>query len=82
MKDVETYSEDDVWKTRREDSKLPFATGGSRSRQIAIGGRSRWNHLRHIIRNGDGTIAEINVYSPSRFPSRTPTTTMREFSQA
>jgi len=72
--DVETYHQGGTWYTRRCDSPEPFASGASRLRLIAIGVEvARWNGLRHIIRDPDGTVAEINTYLTGPYPSRTPT---------
>ncbi len=76
--DVETYCEEGVWKNRRQDCERPFSSGSSRRRQIAVGAEvARWGQARHIIRNPDGTIAEINIYSAGPYPSRSPTRTIR-----
>lgn len=56
-----------VWKNRRLDCDRPFSTGGPRLRQLAIGAEvARWNEARHIIRDTDGTIVEINIYGSGR----------------
>ncbi|TCC30794.1 DUF2188 domain-containing protein [Kribbella speibonae] len=71
--DVETYYENGAWHTRRCDSPDPFASGPSRVRLIAIGVEvARWNGLCHIIRDADGTIAEVNRYAAGPYPSRSP----------
>jgi len=70
---VETYYQDGRWHTRRCDSDEPFASGASRLRLIAIGVEvARWNGLRHLIRDADGTIAEVNTYLVGPYPSRSP----------
>jgi hypothetical protein len=71
--DVETYHQGGMWYTRRCDSTEPFASGASRLRLIAIGVEvARWNGLRHLIRDTDGTIAEINTYLTGPYPARSP----------
>jgi hypothetical protein len=76
--DVESYSENGVWKNRRLDCDRPFSTGGPKLRQLAIGAEvARWNEARHIIRDTDGTIVEINVYGSGPYPHRSPTKTIR-----
>jgi hypothetical protein len=61
--DVETYFRDGMWYTRRGDIRRPFASGASRQRLIEIGVEvARWNGFRHIIRDADGTIIEVNTY--------------------
>jgi hypothetical protein len=60
---VETYCENGVWKSRRNDSDEPFSAGGSRLRQIAAGAEvARWNQCRHVVRDPDGSLAEETVY--------------------
>ncbi|HEY0618036.1 MAG TPA: DUF2188 domain-containing protein [Kribbella sp.] len=76
--DIETYCEDGVWKNRWLDSRQPFSTGTSRRRQLAIGAEAaRWNQARHVIRDADGAIREINVYAAGPYPSRSPIRTIR-----
>ncbi len=76
--DVETYYLNGTWHTRRCDSPEPFASGPSRIRLIAIGVEvARWNGLRHIIRDTDGTVAEVNRYTTGPYPSRSPLTAGR-----
>ena len=76
--DVETYHQGGMWYTRRCDSTEPFASGASRLRLIAIGVEvARWNGLRHVIRDTDGTIAEINTYLTGPYPARSPITHQR-----
>lgn len=71
--DVETYYANGAWNTRRCDSPEPFATGPSRVRLIAVGVEvARWNGLCHIIREADGTVAEVNRYTTGPYPSRSP----------
>ncbi|MEU8226131.1 hypothetical protein [Kribbella sp. NPDC048915] len=71
--DVETYYQNGAWHTRRCDCPDPFASGPSRVRLIAIGVEvARWNGLCHIIRDIDGTIAEVNRYATGPYPSRSP----------
>ena len=60
---VETYYRNGSWHTRRGDCPNPFASGTGRERLITVGMEvARWNALPHIIRDPDGTIAEVNVY--------------------
>jgi len=60
---VETYRENGAWKSRRHDSDEPFSTSASKQREITAASEvARWNQVPHIIRNADGTIAEINTY--------------------
>ncbi|TCN31185.1 hypothetical protein EV644_12960 [Kribbella orskensis] len=76
--DVETYYDNGTWHTRRCDSAEPFASGASRVRLIAIGVEvARWNGLRHIIRDTDGNIVEVNRYVTGPYPSRSPVTRER-----
>ena len=71
--DVETYFSEGTWHTRRCDTSEPFASGPSRLRQIAIGVEvARWNGLRHLIRDRDGSVVEVNTYLTSPYPSRSP----------
>jgi hypothetical protein len=73
-RDVETYFEDGSWRTRRQDSETPFASGSSRQQMIAAGAEvARWNQVRHIIRDRDGTVAEVNTYGSGPYPFRSPT---------
>ncbi|WP_427889106.1 hypothetical protein ACQHIV_37670 [Kribbella sp. GL6] len=73
LADVETYFENRAWHTRRSDCPKPFASGVSRDRLIAIGVEvARWNGLRHIIRDTEGAVVEINVYVTGPYPSRSP----------
>jgi hypothetical protein len=61
--DIETYCEDGVWKTRWYHSTEPFATGGSRQRQISQGATvAQWYGVDHIIKNPDGTVADQTSY--------------------
>ncbi|TCO32741.1 hypothetical protein EV652_104347 [Kribbella steppae] len=63
---VETYYRDGSWHTRRGDCTRPFASGTRRDRLITVGVEvARWNGLRHIIRDTDGTIVEVNLYITS-----------------
>ena len=51
---VETYRDNGVWKSRRSDSPIPFATGGSRQHQISVGAEvARWHEVEHIVRDPD-----------------------------
>jgi hypothetical protein len=71
--DIETYCEDGVWKNRWLESGQPLSAGRSRRRQLAIGAEAaRWNQGRHLIRDADGAIVEINVYAAGPYPSRSP----------
>ncbi|MGH3460694.1 MAG: hypothetical protein ACRDP9_04380 [Kribbellaceae bacterium] len=71
--EVETSYLRGTWCTRRCDSDQPFASGASRQRLIAIGVEvARWNHLRHIIRDTEGNIVEINTYVSGPYPARSP----------
>jgi hypothetical protein len=77
-RDVENFYENGVWKNRRLDCAQPFSTGSPQLRQLAIGAEvARWNEGRHIIRDTDGTIIEINVYGPGPYPHRSPAKTAR-----
>jgi hypothetical protein len=41
---------------------------------IAAGAEvARWNQVRHIIRDRDGTVAEVNTYGSGPYPFRSPT---------
>ncbi len=76
-RDVETYSEDGVWKSRRPGC-APFSAGGPRLRQLAIGAEvARWAQSQHVIRDEAGAIVEINIYNPGPFPPRSPSRTIR-----
>jgi hypothetical protein len=76
-RDVETFW-DGAWMTRRVGCAEPFSRGGPRLRQICIGAEvARWAGVRHLIRDRDGTIEEINVYSPGPYPSRSPSHRVR-----
>jgi hypothetical protein len=64
--DIETDCEGGVWNTRWQHGTEPFATGGSRERQITKGAVvARWHGVNHIIRDPDGSIAEHNSYRPA-----------------
>ena len=66
---VESYCEDGVWKTRWQRSTEPFASGGSRDRQIVQGATvAQWYGVDHVIKNPDGSIAERNSYRPPGSP--------------
>lgn len=76
--DVETDLKDGSWHTRRCDFPEPFASGPRRVRMIAIGVEiARWNGLRHIIRDTDGNVVEINRYTTGPYPSRSPVSSTR-----
>ncbi|MFC9694989.1 hypothetical protein ACFTSF_40960 [Kribbella sp. NPDC056951] len=62
--DIETYSENDVWKTRWRNSTAPFAADGGKQRQVSQGATvAQWYGVDHIIIiNPDGTLAEHNSY--------------------
>ncbi|GAA1717554.1 hypothetical protein GCM10009745_77840 [Kribbella yunnanensis] len=61
--DIETYSENGVWKTRWRNSTAPFATGGGKQRQVSQGATvAQWHGVDHVIINPDGTLAERNSY--------------------
>lgn len=71
---VETYCQDGVWMSRRSDAEEPFSSGGSMNREIAAAAEvARWAQVRHVIRNADGTIAEIDAYGSGPYPHRSPT---------
>lgn len=71
--EIETYCDHGTWFNRRHDCTKPFASGESREQLIAIGVEvARWNSLRHVIRDPDGTIAEINTYDSGPYPARSP----------
>jgi hypothetical protein len=60
---VETYYDEGAWHSRRRDCPRPFASGARRERLISAGvDVARWNALPHIIRDADGSVAEVNVY--------------------
>jgi hypothetical protein len=76
--DIETYYEGGVWKNRWLDSRQPLSAGRSRRRQLALAAEAaRWNQGRHVIRDADGAIVEINVYAAGPYPSRSPVRTIR-----
>ena len=75
-RDVETYWER-TWKTRRVGSDEPFSRGGPRMRQLIGAEVARWAGVRHLIRNADGSLEEINVYASGPYPSRSPAKTIR-----
>jgi hypothetical protein len=63
---VETFYQHGRWHTRRRECGQPFASGPSREQMIALGAEvARWNLLQHVIRNTDGTIAEMTPPPPS-----------------
>lgn len=71
---VETYCTDGVWMSRRSHTDQPFSSGGSMSREIAIAAEvARWAQTTHVIRNADGTVAEIDTYGAGPYPHRSPT---------
>lgn len=73
---VETYCSDGVWMSRRSDADEPFSSGGSMNREIAAAAEvARWAQIKHVIRNADGTIAEIDTYGSGPYPHRSPTRT-------
>ncbi|TDD50056.1 hypothetical protein E1263_31295 [Kribbella antibiotica] len=76
--DIETYYANGVWCTRRCDTADPFASGVSRIRMIAVGVEvARWSGLCHVIRNADGTVAEVNRYITGPYPARSPVSSIR-----
>ncbi len=45
---------------------------------IAVGAEvARWNGLRHIIWDTDGTIVEVDAYVAGPYPSRSPVSRTR-----
>lgn len=67
---IETYSDDGVWKSRRQGSSRAFSTGGTKAEQTAQGrAQARKDEVEHTIKKLDGTIGEKNSYggdSPRR----------------
>jgi hypothetical protein len=77
-RDVETYYEDGVWKNRRGTTGEPFSTGDSLRRQVAIGAEvARWAQSKHLIRDAEGNLVEINIYGSGPYPPRSPIKTVR-----
>ena len=71
---VETYCVGGVWMSRRSDADEPFSSGGSMNREIAAAAEvARWAQIKHVIRNADGTIAEVDTYGSGPYPHRSPT---------
>lgn len=76
--EVETYYENGEWRNRRSDTGQVFASGPSRQQMIATGAEvARWTQARHVIRETDGSIAEINVYGAGPYPHRSPVSRIR-----
>jgi hypothetical protein len=77
---VETLYESGLWQTRwqrgvggSEGTDEPFALGQSRERMIAAGAEvARWNQVPHLIRNPDGSVAELDSYGSGPYPYRSP----------
>ena len=60
---IETYYCGGAWHTRRDDCTRPYASGLGREELITVGvDVARWNGLRHVIRDPNGAIVEVNVY--------------------
>ena len=56
---VETYSEDGVWKSRRQGSLQVFATGGTRDKAVALGRAAAKNDgTEHLLMDPDGAVCE------------------------
>lgn len=61
--DIETYSEDGVWKNRREGTDRAFSTGGTKDEAIAEGREAaKRDKVEHVIKNQDGQIGSKNSY--------------------
>lgn len=61
--DIETFYEDNVWKSRREGSDEVFGAGDTKEEAIAKGRDAAMRDgVEHIIRNQNGQIGERNDY--------------------
>ena len=68
-RDVETYYANGVWKNRSAGSR-PATLCRGLDAAAARGGAevARWNQARHVIRDTNGTILEINSFGSGRYP--------------
>lgn len=65
--DIETFYEDNVWKSRREGSAEVFGAGDSKEDAVAKGRDAAMQEgVEHIIRNQNGQIGERNDYRVNR----------------
>ncbi|AUI50303.1 hypothetical protein AC20117_05160 [Arthrobacter crystallopoietes] len=56
---IETYCENGIWKSRRQDSQQIFASGGTRDQAIALGrAAARNTGAEHIVMDAEGRISE------------------------
>ena len=68
---IETYHEDDQWKSRRQNSSRAFAAGGTKAEQQAVGREAAVrDRVEHTIKKLDGTIGVKNSYGNDPHPPR------------
>ncbi|ASN20187.1 DUF2188 domain-containing protein [Arthrobacter sp. YN] len=54
---IETYSEEEQWRSRHQGSDRPFAIGGTKAEQQQRGrDAAQREGVEHIIKNLDGTV--------------------------
>jgi len=69
--DINTYNEDDIWKTKVEDSSRAAHAGGNKAEQQAVGrDRAKDRGVEHIVRNLDDTIGTKNSYGKDPHPPK------------
>ena len=69
--DIDTYYEDNTWKSKVEGSSRAAHTGGTKAEQQAIGREmAKDRQVEHAIRNQDGKIAQKNSYGNDPRPPR------------
>jgi hypothetical protein len=62
--DINTYNEDDTWKTKVEGSSRAAHTGGTKAEQQAVGrDMTKDRGVEHTVRNLDGTMEQDRIRS-------------------
>jgi len=70
-RDVSTYNEDGVWKSKVEGSARAAHTGGTKAEQAAVGKKMAQDRkVEHTIKKLDGTIGEKNSYGNDANPPK------------
>lgn len=68
---IETYYEDNQWKSRRQGSERAFSVGGTKAEQQATGRTAaQKDGVEHIIKKQDGTIGARNSYGNDPHPPK------------
>ncbi|MGZ2224309.1 DUF2188 domain-containing protein [Glutamicibacter nicotianae] len=68
---IETYYENNQWKSRRQSSERAFSVGGTKAEQQATGrAAAQKDRVEHLIKKQDGTIGERNSYGNDPNPPR------------